>query len=116
MGALTPTAYSSSLVLAVHLAPPCLALEFDIQPWETDRPVPQSIIFFDAKRAAGDPQYVDVILEDSQRRNSTTLFERHDLALNSNAGFRIPAGIPPGCVFDVNCCPRMTVHGRGINS
>ncbi|KAJ2917407.1 hypothetical protein MD484_g3006, partial [Candolleomyces efflorescens] len=58
-------------------------------------------MFFDTTRESGEPQYVDVILGDSDRNNSTTLFARHDLERTPDAGFPLPDGIPAGTGYSV---------------
>ncbi|KAJ3500491.1 hypothetical protein NMY22_g19245 [Coprinellus aureogranulatus] len=79
----------------------CSALEFTLEPWGTDRPVPGTVVFFSVSRTTGDPQFVDVLLMDNGRGNSSILFSRHDLAQYSYAGFELPAGIPPGNAYVV---------------
>ncbi|RXW17530.1 hypothetical protein EST38_g8324 [Candolleomyces aberdarensis] len=58
-------------------------------------------MFFDTTRESGDPQYVDVILADTERGNSTTLFARHDLERTPDAGFPLPEVIPHGTGYIV---------------
>ncbi|KAJ2922406.1 hypothetical protein H1R20_g14671, partial [Candolleomyces eurysporus] len=58
-------------------------------------------MFFDTTRESGEPQYVDVILADTERNNSTTLFARHDLERTPDAGFPLPETIPPGTGYIV---------------
>ncbi|KAF5342507.1 hypothetical protein D9611_001527 [Ephemerocybe angulata] len=77
--------------LALIAAPSlCSALTFDLDPWGTDKPVPDTIVFFYANLSSGDPQFVDVILVNTKRENTTTLFANHDLNKLPDAGFRLP--------------------------
>lgn len=97
--------------LLLIFPPLCSALTFTLDPYQTDRPVPDTVMYFTATREAGDPQVVVVALVNEEIGNTTVMFGTHDLVALPDAGFRLPF-VPPGSQYVVRMTD--TTSGRRI--
>ncbi|KAF8155725.1 hypothetical protein B0H34DRAFT_714612 [Crassisporium funariophilum] len=72
------------------------------EPWQTDRPIPDSTLFYNIVVETGDPVLVDVLLVNGRLGNVTTIFGDSDLTKpeDSKAGFTVPF-CPPGKQYAV---------------
>jgi len=74
---------------------PAFAYIITTDPYQTDRPAPGLILFYNIQVQSGDPVLVDILLFNGSLGNTTTIFPDTDLRKDSNAGFDIPF-VPPG--------------------
>ncbi|KAF9035189.1 hypothetical protein BJ165DRAFT_656840 [Panaeolus papilionaceus] len=75
------------------------AFQIEIEPWETDRPAPGDILFYNVVIEPGDPNTVDIILYNGELGNFTIIFDNDRFKGDSDAtGFNIPS-VPPGTQY-----------------
>lgn len=74
---------------------PAFAYNITVTPYQTDRPAPGLVLFFDIQFQTSEPYEVDILLFNGNLGNTTTILSDVDLYQNSNSGFNIPF-VPPG--------------------
>jgi len=64
-------------------------------PYQTDRPVPGLVIFFDIQFQTSEPYIVNILLFNGSLGNTTAILGDINLDKDSSSGFTIPF-VPPG--------------------